>query len=120
MNFGKFFERKKPEAHSKNMEEIYRIKKSIETEDRIFEEELAAKYSLLHEFSIDNLKKLCDERLGGNPPSDDYVDPASGMKKPLPQFKEDYIHHIVDEMRLAEIKEYALERKIVSPKFFKN
>lgn len=120
MNFGKFFDRKKSEGPSKNMEEIYKIKKSIEMEDRIFEEELAAKYSLLQEFTLDGLKKLCDERLGTQPPAEEYSDSAIGEKRPLPQFKEDYIHFIIEEMRLDEIKQYAIEKKIVSPKFFKN
>ena len=120
MNFGKIFDRKKPDSPSKNMEEIYKIKEEIEKEDEIFEQELPAKYTLLQKFSIDELKKLCAIRLGREPPVEEYDDYKSGSKKILPQYKEDYIHFITDELRLDEIKKYALENRIVSEEFFRN
>ncbi|HJT10136.1 MAG TPA: hypothetical protein VJ771_05070 [Candidatus Nitrosotalea sp.] len=120
MNFGKIFDRKKPDSPSKNMEEIYKIKEEIEKEDEIFEKELPVKYTLLQEFSIDELKKLCIIHLGREPPVEEYDDHKSGSKKTLPQYKEDYIHFITDELRLDEIKKYALENRIVSDEFFRN
>ncbi len=120
MNFGKIFDRKKPDSPSKNMEEIYKIKEEIEKEDEIFEKELPVKYTLLQEFSMDELKKLCVIRLGREPPEEEYDDYKSGSKKTLPQYKEDYIHFITDELRLDEIKKYALENRIVSEEFFRN
>lgn len=120
MNFGKIFDRKKPDSPSKNMEEIYKIKEEIEKEDEIFEKELPVKYNLLQEFSMDELKKLCITQLGREPPSEEYDDYKRGSKKTLPQYKEDYIHFITDELRLDEIKKYALENRIVSEEFFRN
>ncbi len=120
MNFGKIFDRKKPDKSSKNMEEIYKIKEEIDKEDEIFEKELPVKYTLLQEFSVDELKKLCTALLGREPPVEEYDDYKSGSKKTLPKYKEDYIHFITDELRLAEIKKYALENKIVSKEFFKD
>lgn len=120
MNFGKIFDRKKPDSPSKNMEEIYKIKEEIDKEDEIFEKELPVKYTLLQEFSMADLKKLCTVLLGREPPVDEYDDYKSGTKKTLPQYKEDYVHFITDELRLDEIKKYALENKIVSEEFFKN
>ena len=120
MNFGKIFDRKKPDSPSKNMEEIYKIKEEIDKEDEIFEKELPVKYTLLQEFSITDLKKLCTVLLGREPPVDEYDDYKSGSKKTLPQYKEDYVHFITDELRLDEIKKYALENRIVSEEFFKN
>ncbi|MDE1726980.1 MAG: hypothetical protein KGH89_06900 [Thaumarchaeota archaeon] len=112
MNFGKIFGDKKSDNPSKNLEEIYKIKEEIEKEDKIFEKELPAKYALLQKFDMVHLKTLCDELLGRGPPDDEYDDPKSGEKKMLPQYKEDYIHFIVDELRLSEIKDYAIKKKI--------
>lgn len=112
MNFGKIFDRKKSDSQSKNLEEIYKIKEAIEKEDKVFEKELAAKYTLLQEFTADQLKKLCTDLLGREPPVEDYTDQKSGNIKTLPQFKEDYVHFIIDELNLAEIKNYALKNKI--------
>jgi len=56
------------------------------------------------------LKKFAHDLLGQDPPREYYSD--SGTKIELPQYKEDYIHFIVDELRLPEIKEYALKHKI--------
>ncbi|MGI0047241.1 MAG: hypothetical protein ACREBB_08645 [Nitrosotalea sp.] len=118
MNFGKIFDRKKDDNSSKNLEEIYKVKEEIDKEDKIFEKELPAKYALLQEFSIDELKLLCNKFLGMEPPVDEYVDSKSGNKRVLPQYKEDYMHFIIDELRLSKISDYALENKIVSKKFF--
>src|SRR5579883_1661981 len=72
MNFGKIFERKRADAAPRNAEEISKIKERIEKEDRAFEDELPAKYSLLQEFSEDELKKLCDQVLGARPPKEEF------------------------------------------------
>jgi len=114
MNFGKIFDRKKTDSSGKNLEEIYKIKEEIEKEDKIFESELPAKYALLQKFGMPDLKALCTELLGSEPATEEYEDPKSGNKKILPQYKEDYIHFIIDELRLSEIKEYAIKNKIVS------
>lgn len=120
MDFGKIFDRKKNDAQGKNLEEIYKIKKEIEREDRVFENELAAKYNLLQEFTQDQLERLCHEIIGRGPPTEEYIDPKSGNKKSLPQFKEDYVHFITDEMSLPEIKRFALKNKIIAEEYFKN
>ncbi len=117
MNFGKIFERRKIENASKNMEEIYKIKAEIEKEDKIFDKELPTKYALLQEFSMGDLEILCSNLLGREPPIEEYDD-QSGNKKTLPRYKEDYIHFITDELRLEDIKKFALENKIVSKEFF--
>ncbi|MDE1762919.1 MAG: hypothetical protein KGH88_01560 [Thaumarchaeota archaeon] len=119
MNFGKIFDRKKADSPSKNMEEIYKIKEEIEREDKIFEKELPVKYALLQEFDMDDLKKLCSDLLGRDPPADEYDDHKTGSRKTLPQYKEDYIHFITDELDLSEIRKYALGNKIISEEFFK-
>lgn len=118
MNFRKIADRKKPDPQSNNLEEIYNIKEQIDTEDRIFEEELPKKYSLLQEFTPEDLKRLCDTVLGAGPPADEYADPKTGRALPLPQFKEDYIQHIVDELRLSEIRDFALRNRIISDSEF--
>ncbi|MDE1827219.1 MAG: hypothetical protein KGH83_06480 [Thaumarchaeota archaeon] len=112
MNFGKIFDRKKADNSSKNLEEINKIKEEIEKEDKIFENELPAKYTLLQKFGMSDLKTLCNELLGSGPVVEEYEDPRTGNKKTLPQYKEDFIHFIIDELRLSEIKEYAIKNKI--------
>ncbi|MGB6464349.1 MAG: hypothetical protein WBF38_09030 [Nitrosotalea sp.] len=114
MNFGKIFDHKKADSSSKNLEEIYKIKEEIEKEDKIFENELPAKYDLLQKFGMSDLKTLCNELLGSDPVAEEYDDPKSGNRKTLPQYKEDFIHFIIDELRLSEIKEHAIKNKIVS------
>lgn len=120
MNFGKIFDRKKSDTPAKNQEEIYRIKEEIERHDRIFESELPAKYTLLEQFSIDELKSLCDKLIGVQPPVETFTDSKSGHDKELPKYKEDYIHFVIDELKLSDMMKYALENKIVSEKFFDN
>ncbi|MGB9002506.1 MAG: hypothetical protein WCC52_01700 [Nitrosotalea sp.] len=114
MNFGKIFDRKKADSSSKNLEDIYKIKEEIEKEDKIFENELPAKYALLQKFGMQDLKALCSELLGSEPVAEKYDDPKSGERKTLPQYKEDFIHFIIDELGLPEIKDYAIKNKIVS------
>lgn len=120
MDFGKIFDRKKTDIPAKNQEEIYKIKEEIERQDRIFENELPTKYTLLQQFSIDELKSLCDKLIGMQPPAEIFTDPKSAHNKELPKYKEDYIHFVIDELRLSDITRYALENKIVSQKFFNN
>ena len=93
--------------------EIRRVKEEAEKEDRIFSEELPLKYSLLQKFSKEDMQRLCLELIGSNPPQQNYEDPASGTTRDLPLLKEDYIHFLVDEMRLDEIRDFALKHKIV-------
>lgn len=112
MNFGKKIDRKKADNSNKNLEEIYKIKEEIEKEDKIFENELPAKYALLQKFGMSDLKALCNELLGNEPVAEKYVDPKNGERKTLPQYKEDFIHFIIDELGLDEIKRYAIKNKI--------
>lgn len=118
MNFGGIFHNRKNDGHSKNLEEIYKIKEEIDREDKIFEKELPAKYTLLQEFNQDQLKRLCNNVIGREPPLEKYDEQKSGEEATLPQFREDYIHFIIDELNMHEIKTFALENKIVSEGFF--
>jgi hypothetical protein len=111
MDFRKMFGGKKPENH--NLEEISKIKQEFEKKDKIFEKELPSKYNLLQEFQINELKDICIEILGQEPPVEYYNDPKSD-KKTLSLVKEDYVHFLVDELKLSEIINYALKKKIVS------
>jgi hypothetical protein len=111
MNFRKIFGGEKPENH--NLEEIAKIKQEFEKKDKIFDKELGSRYDLLQEFQMNELKDLCIEVLGQEPPVEYYNDPKSG-KKELSLVKEDYVHFLVDELRLSEIINYALKKKIVS------
>ncbi len=109
MNFTDALDRK--DSGSKGSQAgISRIKQQFDKEDRIFEKELPVKYALLQKFHLDKLKILCHDLLGHDPPKDHYLD--GGAKIELPLYKEDYIHFIIDELRLPEIKEYALKNKI--------
>ena len=109
MNFADALD-KKADDSEKNQTEILRIKQQIDKEDRMFEKELPLKHTLLEKFHLNELKKLCNDLLGRDPPREYYF--SSGIKLELPQYKEDYIHFIIDELRLPEINEYALENKI--------
>jgi len=109
MNFADALD-KKTDGSEKSQTEILRIKQQIDKEDRIFKKELPLKYTLIEKFHLDELKKLAHDLLGRDTPREYYSD--SGTKIELPQYKEDYIHFIVDELRLPEIKEYALKHKI--------
>lgn len=116
MDFRKIFGGEKPENH--NLEEISKIKQEFEKEDKMFEKELPPKYDLLQEFQMNELKDLCIEILGQEPPVEYYNDPKSG-KKELSLVKEDYVHFLVDELRLSEIINYALKKKVVSKDIIK-
>ena len=87
--------------------EISKIKKEIETADKIFYDELASKYFLLDKFSIEQLKDMCNRLLGNGPDIEYYKDEHTNKITELPQYKEDFIHFIIDEFQFSEIKEYA-------------
>jgi hypothetical protein len=116
MDFRKIFGGDKPENH--NLDNISKIKQEFEKEDKIFEKELPSKYNLLQEFQMNELKDLCTKILGREPPVEYFNDPKS-EKKELPLVKEDYVHFLVDELRLYEIINYALKKKIVSKEILK-
>lgn len=118
MNFRRIFDHKKSDAPTKNMEEIYKIKEAIEKEDKIFENELPAKYTLLQQFSIDELKKLCNELIGREPPIEEYSGSTDGGKKTLPLYKEDYIHFVTDELRLSYIKKLCTKEQDCGKRIF--
>ncbi len=96
------------DGSNKNQIEISRIKEQFEKEDRIFGKELPLEYGLLVKFNLDELRKLCCDLLGTGLLPDYHIDSDSGTSVELPQYKEDYIHFIIDELALPEIKEYAL------------
>ena len=116
MNFGGIFRRKSPENY--NQDDITKIKQEFEKEDKIFERELPSKYNLLQEFKIIELKNLCREILGREPPIE-YYNESKSARKELPNDKEDYIHFLVDELSLSQIINYALKKKIVSKRALK-
>ncbi len=111
MDFRRIFGREEPK--NQNLDEISKIKQEFEIEDKMFEIELPAKYNLLQEFKIIELKDLCIEILGREPPAEYYNEPKSGIKE-LHNDKEDYVHFLVDELSLSEIINYASKKKIVS------
>jgi hypothetical protein len=98
--------------------EITKIKNEMETTDKIFYKELSSKYFLLDKFSIEQLKEMCKNLLGKGPDIEYYEDKTTRKMKELPQYKEDYIYFIIEEFRFSEIKNYALEKHIVSSHFF--
>ncbi len=98
--------------------DISRIKNEIEMVDRIFYKELSSKYFLLDKFSIDQLRDMCNNLLGKGPDVEYYEDKITKKKTELPQYKEDFIHFVIEEFRFSEIKEYALEKFIVTSHFF--
>ena len=115
MDFGSIFGRDK---HREHVDEISKIKQEFEKEDKIFEKELQPKYNLLQEFEINDLRNLCVETTGHEPPIEYYNDPKSGRKE-IMHVKEDYVQFLVDELRLDEIISYALKKKIVSKEILK-
>ncbi len=98
--------------------EISKIKNEMETADKIFYKELSSKYFLLDKFSTEQLKDMCKNLLGRGPDIEYYEDRVTKKTKELPQYKEDYIHFIIEEFRFSEIKNYALEKHIVTSHFF--
>ena len=91
--------------------EISKIKKTFEDADKKFYDELASKYFLLDKFSIDQLRNMCKELLGRGPDVEYYQDKKNNTIE-LPQYKEDFIHFIIDEFDLSEIKDYASQKRI--------
>ncbi len=98
--------------------DITKIKNEMETADKIFYKELSSKYFLLDKFEIDQLRDMCKNLLGRVPDIEHYEDKTTKKKIELPQYKEDFIHFIIEEFRFSEIKEYALEKCIVTSHFF--
>ena len=118
MNFKKFLGHKKDSEKNPNQIEIERIKNEIEEEDRIFQQELPAKDSLLNKFELDQLKQLCMDMLGRDPEPEYFEERDTGKQIELPQYRNDYIHFIIEELRFSQIKDYALKNKIISASFF--
>ncbi|MHB8603394.1 MAG: hypothetical protein ACYC6W_01920 [Nitrosotalea sp.] len=98
--------------------EISKVKNEMDTADKIFYNELSSKYFLLDKFSVEQLKNMCKNLLGKGPDIEYYEDKVTKKMKELPQYKEDYIHFIIEEFRFSEIKNYALEKHIVTSHFF--
>ncbi|CUR52065.1 protein of unknown function [Nitrosotalea devaniterrae] len=98
--------------------EISKIKNEMENADKIFYKELSSKHFLLDKFSTEQLRDMCQNLLGRGPDIEYYEDKVTKKTKELPQYKEDYIHFIIDEFRFSEIKNYALEKHIVTSQFF--
>lgn len=109
--------RQEDDEHSKTIE-FSEIKKEMEYADKIFYEELASKYFLLDKFSQEQLKKMCITLLGKGPEVEYFQDKHTNKLVELPQYKEDFIHFIIDEFAFSEIKEYALRKNIVPSYFF--
>lgn len=109
--------RSEDDEHSKTAE-ISKIKKEIETADKMFYDELASKYFLLDKFSFEQLKEMCNSLLGKGPDVEYYEDEHTNKITELPQYKEDFIHFIIDEFQFSEIKDYALRKHIVASYFF--
>jgi hypothetical protein len=65
--------RSEDDEHSKTTE-ISKIKKEIETADKIFYDELASKYFLLDKFSLEQLKDMGNSSLGKGPDVEYYED----------------------------------------------
>jgi len=118
MGFKKFFGHDKDSEKNQNQIEIDRIKNEIEEEDRIFQQELQAKDSLLNKFELDQLKQLCIDMLGREPEPEYFEEKETGKQIELPQYRNDYIHFIIEELRLSQIKDYAIKNKIISASFF--
>ncbi|HWY36039.1 MAG TPA: hypothetical protein VNX68_15450 [Nitrosopumilaceae archaeon] len=118
MGFKKFFGHDKDGEKNQNQIEIERIKNEIEEEDRIFQQELPAKDNLLNKFEVDQLKQLCIDVLGREPEPEYFEEKETGKQIELPLYRNDYIHFIIEELRLSQIKDYALKNKIISASFF--
>ena len=108
----------KPKDDDNRKSEMTKLKKDMDAVDKIFFKELSSKYFLLDKFSIDQLKEMCTNLLGKGPDVEYYEDKTTKKKLVLPQYKEDYIYFIIEEFRFSEIKDYALEKFIVTKQFF--
>lgn len=113
MHSEKDHRRSEDDEHSRTVE-ISKIKKEIEETDKRFYNELASKYFLLNKFSIEQLKEMCHGLLGKGPDVEYYEDKSTNKIIELPQYKEDFIHFIIDEFELSEIKEYASRKRIMT------
>ena len=118
MGFKKFFGYDKDNENNQNQIEIERIKNELEKEDRIFQQELQAKDNLLNKFELEQLKQLCIDILGREPEPEYFEEKETGKQIELPQYRNDYIHFIIEELRLSQIKDYAIKNKIISASFF--
>jgi hypothetical protein len=118
MDFKKFLGHNKDGEKNSNQTEIQRIKNEIDEEDRIFQQELQAKDKLLNKFELDQLKQLCMDMLGREPEPEYFEEKETGKQIELPQYRNDYVHFIIEELRLFQIKDYALKNKIISASFF--
>ncbi|TSA17427.1 MAG: hypothetical protein D4R72_04865 [Nitrosopumilales archaeon] len=118
MDFKKFLGHNKDGEKISNQTEIQRIKNEIDEEDRIFQQELQAKDKLLNKFELDQLKQLCIDMLGREPEPEYFEEKETGKQIELPQYRNDYVHFIIEELRLSQIKDYALKNKIISASFF--
>lgn len=108
--------RSEDDEHRKS--EMFKIKKEIEIAEKIFYNELSSKYFLLDRFSIEQLKEMCNNLLGRGPDVEYYEDRTTRKITELPHYKEDFIHFVIDEFQFSEIKQYALEKHIVTSQFF--
>ena len=112
MHSEKDHSRSEDDEHLRTVE-ISKIKKTIEDADKKFYDELASKYFLLDKFSIDQLRNMCNELLGKGPDVEYYQDESTNKIIELLQYKEDFIHFIIDEFEFSEIKEYASKKHIL-------
>ncbi|MEO9277903.1 MAG: hypothetical protein ABI340_09030 [Nitrososphaera sp.] len=96
----------KDKLHNESLSEILKIRKEIENEDKIFYEELPQKYALLENLNIEQLKRLCTTQLGRLPSLEYFKDEKTRTELELPILKEDFIHFIIEELRLSDIKKY--------------
>ena len=117
MGFKKFFGHDKDSEKNQNQNEIERIKNEIEEEDRIFKLELPDKDNLLNKFELEQLRQLCMDILGREPDPEYFEERETGKQIELPQYRNDYIHFIIEELRLSQIKEYAVKNNIISASF---
>src|SRR5690349_22349315 len=108
MDFKKFFGHEKDDEKTREKQsEIDIIKSQFEEEDRIFQQELQDKYRLLDKFESEQLKQLCLDILGRQPDPEYFEETGTGKQVELPQYRNDYIHFIIEELRLFQIKDYA-------------
>ncbi len=117
MDFANFNDNSDLKRSYEQKSDIDRIKTEFEEEDRIFHQELQLKDALLDKFELDQLKQLCLDLLGREP-DPEYFEVETGKKIELPCYRNDYIHFIIDELRLFQIRDYAIKNKIISPGFF--
>lgn len=97
------------DTHKAKNVEILKIKDEIEKVDAVFYKELKEKYDLLSKLELKQLEKLCEKLLGRTPLPEYFTDEKTGEDIKLPQLKEDYMHFIIEELRLHDIEKYILE-----------